>query len=821
MIISNLTKEEMAAINVLTERVQKRKQENDDAPHYISTQRTRSYMASWKETGADPANLRRVKAFARVLDDSPAVIRDGELIVGSETKYIHGNEMVWEFEIQDILDAVEKGKILGGRGEMGTAQINEEEKSELKEIAEFGKCMSVRELVRAALRREGLGEYIEMGCDGVRVIDTPIEWAGHPLPIFNPRVYKEGLNGIIARAKAEKEKVYASPGKLGDISPAIYDKLVTLNGIILTCDALIRFAKKHAELARSLANKKTNPVRKRELKEIAVRCEWVPANPPRTFAEALQSFWFIALGYRKESVAICPGRMDQDLYPFYEADLKQERLTKQEAAELLALLWVKMNELENFKFERLARIFPGTPLLQQVTLSGQTKEGKDATNDLSFLILEVTRQLKLPAPGVYVRWHTAINHDFMVKAVETNRETGAGLPAFLNDQSAVNRLLALGVSREDAEQWTAVGCLTFALGHCQFQPHALGFIIIPKVLEITLNNGIDPRTGKKVGLETGDVTKFTSMEQLYGAYWKQFDFFADWLAKGSFIGHSARMANHSLPMLTAMLDDCITKGLDAYQGGWRYSQLSIVWGVKGQPELADCLAAIKKLVFDEKKITMAQLVSALKANFEGNGYSDIQRLCLQAPKYGNDDDYADDIYNYVTLKTNEIITSKLNPWTGKPMLISRQALATHFFYGDRVGALPNGRKAYLPLYDGGLSPMQGQDVNGPTAVINSVTKVNHATPEQNGNVLNMKFSRQVLQTKASIERFIAMMKTFFERGGWHIQFNIINKEELLEAQKHPEQYKHLIVRVAGYSAYFVELPRDLQDEIIARTEQAI
>lgn len=822
MAISTLAVEETCNVNVLTDRVKKRKEECIKAPREILFQRARSITKSWKETEAEPNRIRWAKAFAQVLEDSPIVIRDGELIVGAETKAIRGAEIVPECNPYDVLEALER-RSHRTMSEVMMASIDPDEEG-IREVANYWIGRSVNDIVYSALKNKMGDSYTDL-IDGrkgkVAVLPDVNGTVYKTQTIFNPKVLNDGLGGIIRRAKEEKEQTINSAQFVPNSYNAIFHKTVILDVIVMTCEALIKYARRHAELARKMAQEESDPVRKRELVEIAECCEWVPENPPRNFREALQFYWFIHLGLRKEAPyhsGPCPARMDQWLYPYYEKDLREGKLTRQEAAELLGLVWVKLNEMQMVSGSYFEKEAAGS-LLQQVTLGGTTKDGLDATNELSYLILEVARQIKMPQPGIYVRWHNGIDYDFMVKAIETNRDTQGGIPAFLNDRIAIRNFLASGVKYDDAVEWSAAGCLSYVISHCNLASKITAYIIVPKVLEIALNNGIDPRTGLKVGPETGDVTEFTTIEQLYEAFWKQYDYFVDRAIKDYWVGYAAKIEHLGTPLTCIMIEDCLTRGLDVYEGGERYPELGVNFGQRGCVDVADSFAAIKRLVFDDKKITMAELMRALKANWEG--YEDVRQLCLRAPKYGNDDDYVDDIFNYVSLKCNEIILNKPNPCTGKKWRVSRPALTGHYPAGEVTGALPNGRKAKTPLYDAGLSPMVGADVNGPTALIKSATKVDHIGPEMDSLVLNMKLSPSMLRTRPSIDKMLALLKTFFDRGGWHIQFNIISREDLLEAKKNPEQWRHLVVRVAGYSAYFVDLPPAVQDEIISRTEHGL
>jgi pyruvate formate-lyase/glycerol dehydratase family glycyl radical enzyme len=822
MVISTAAVKETSKVNVLTNRVLKRKLECNDAPREILFQRARSLTASWKETEADPNRLRWGKAFARVLEDSAIIIRDGELIVGVETKGVRGAEIVPECNPYDVLEQMEK-KTHRTMSEVMMATIDPDEAG-IKEIANYWVGKSVNDIVYKAWQNKMGDSYTDL-IDGrrgkVAILPDVNGTVYKTQTIYNPRIMKNGLSGIIRQAKEEKERAINSAQFVPNDYTAIFHKTVILDVMVMTCEALIKYARKHADLAKKMAKTEKDPVRKQELAEIAETCAWVPENPPRTFREALQFYWFIHLGIRKEAPyhsGPCPARMDDWLYPYYKKDIEEGRLTRQEAAELLGLVWVKLNEMQNVSGSYFEKEAAGS-LLQQVTLGGTTIDGQDATNDLSYLILEVAQQIKMPQPGIYIRCHNGMDHDFMVKAIECNRETRGGIPAFLNDRIAIRNFLATGYTYEDAVEWSAAGCLSYVVSHCNLASKIAAYIIVPKVLEIALNNGVDPRTGMKAGKETGDVTKFTTMEQLYNAFWTQYDHFVDKGAKEYWVGYSSKVEHVGTPLTSILIEDCLKRGLDVYEGGERYPEMGVCFGQRGCVDVADAFAAIKKLVFDDKKVTMAQLMKALKANWEG--YEDVHQACLKAPKYGNDDDYVDDIFNYVSLKCDEIILSKPNPCTGRPWRVSRPALTGHYPAGEVTGALPNGRKAKTPLYDAGLSPMVGADVNGPTALIKSATKADHLMPYMDSMVLNMKLSPSMIQTRPSIEKVLSMLKTFFDRGGWHIQFNITSREDLLAAKKNPEQWKSLIVRVAGYSAYFVDLPPAVQDEIIARTEHGL
>jgi pyruvate formate-lyase/glycerol dehydratase family glycyl radical enzyme len=820
MAIASATRD-IDTVNALTKRVEKLKQEVEGAKSYASSQTSRSFTTSWKETEGQPLDLRRAKSYARILKDTPIIIRDGELIVGSISKYIRASAPVPTVEPALFLKKLENRRLKRMRSATDPSEIEPEEERILREDALFWDKYLPREDYLVEEMRRQLGEgYFELLRDRARVFDLPapqreLMLRNAPAPTLNLRILRDGLNSVIARARAEQKNMSSQ-------SPHVpaegYHKHILLDSMIIACEAVIEFAKKHAELARKLASEESDPLRKRELEEIALRCDWVPANSPRSFAEALQSLQFLLIGLLKDPSGDITslGRLDLYLYPYYKKDLSEGIITRQEAAELLGCMLVKVNEADVIiRGNQEDEIAAGGAFLTHITLGGRTKEGKDATNELSYLILDVVQQLKYANPAVYIRYHDGMKKDFLIKALEVNRDLAN--PSFLNDQLGTARFLARGVNIDDAVDWEAVGCLEYEISHVFSNRGFTGDINLAKIFELTLNNGFDPRTGKSLGLQTGDVSKFTRIEQFYEAFEKQFEWFVDIALKAYFVRNSiTTMEQGNHPLGSVMIEDCITKGLGPQEGGCeRYPGIiSVGVGHRGCTDVADSLTAIKKLVFEDKKMTMVELMDALKNNWEGK--SNVYQACLRSPKYGNDDDYADEMFNYLSLKIQEIILKKRDPITGRQVRSSRLAGPAHVPNGEVVGALPNGRKAWSPLNDAALSPMPGADVKGPTAVINSATKANHSWEEW-CITLNMKFSRPLLSTQQKLDNLLSLIKTFFDRGGWHIQFNILNADDLIDAKKHPEKWRNLIVRIAGYSAFFVDLAPNLQDEIIART----
>ena len=644
----------------------------------------------------------------------------------------------------------------------------------------------------------GMGD---VGQEGAKVIDMA-------------RLINEGLNSFIAEAKQERLEL-----AFAEYAGRDYRKETFLDAAIIACESVIAFAGRYAKLASDMAEKETNGARKAELQRIAGMLGHVPARPARSFYEALQSIWitFIALNLEMAGAGESFGRMDQYLYPFYAQDIEAGRLTRQDVAEMLGCLWVKLNEVESISGGDAQKLW-GAANFQDLTLGGASRGKRDATNELSYLILEVVRQLKLPQPAVYIRFNNYMSEEFLIKAVETARDHGAGNPAFIGDEMVMRNMLRKGVSFDDALDWVAEGCAGNMPAHHYYIKMA-GYMSGAKMLELALNNGVDPRTGKQVGLPTGNAEDFRSFEEVYGAYKKQFEWVTELNNKAGIRGIHAKAESYRLPFTSALMADCIKKGLDIHEGGARNVYATYHLQDRGMVDVADSLTAIKKVVFEENKITMKQLLEAMKADFEGDGPTEVRKMLLAAPKYGNDDDYADSMLNDISRWQAKKITSLPGPF-GVPVRSMRTGATVHYYFGGSVGALPDGRKAWQPLADGALSPMRGQDVKGPTAVINSATKREHME-DSDTLLFNMKVSPLTLKSTAGIRSFIALLKTFFDRGGNHMQFNMMDQKILIEAKKHPEQHRDLMVRVAGYSAYFVDLSPIVQDEIIARSVHTV
>jgi len=799
--------DEIDKVNVLTGRVKKRKEELLAASEHICSKRSRLVTESWKETEGQPIVTRRAKLFQKVMEGNPVVIRDGELIVGSQTEYVLGASPWIDFSSVPVAEILASENIQA-RGLVTESMLTEEDRRSLAEDLEYWKGRAPGEVVAELLNKavgmsaEDVADYEES-----RVFYFSPTLAPPGRAVDYGKVINLGLNGVLRELRQELEKLNLST--FGN-----YPKYEFLNAGIICCEAVIKFANRYAKLARELAEKEKDLARKDELKKIAEICEWVPANPARTFHEAVQSMWLIHLATNLENASDgeMPGRIDQYLYPLYEKDIAEGRITRQEAAELLGCLWVKLNELLSIRASLSLRELYQASHIQATTICGVDADGNDATNELSFLILEVTGQLAMPQPPLYIRYHKDISEELLIQAAECNRRHGAGSPAFLNDAPTLLLLLKKGIPLREARDWVGGGCIYTQIHHAS--PPIPGiFHHAAKVFDLTLHNGVDLKTGKQLGLATGDIRNFKSYNELYDAFIKQYEYFTELCVKIYRFLAQITPEVYCLPWTSMLIDDCIKRGEGCMRSGARRPQFGGL-ADRGWQNIGDSLTAIKKLVFEEKKISMAELLDALETNFEGK--EEIRQMLLAAPKYGNDDDYADDIFNTVCQDIGRIAYGHRDLY-GYPITIGRGAAAGYFFVGMGVAALPDGRKAWEPIADGSVSAVQGRDVKGPTAVVLSATKINH-TEYARSSVLNMKMTPTVLQTREGANKYISFIRSYFNRGGWHAQFNVIDRETLVDAQKHPEQHRNLLVRVGGFSAYFVELGPDVQNEIIARTE---
>ncbi|MDR0916543.1 MAG: hypothetical protein LBN02_05070 [Oscillospiraceae bacterium] len=831
--MSTINKQEIKAVQVLTPRLQKLKAEWEAAEPQVYVDDSVLFTQSWRETDGLPVDIRWAKALEKRLLECPLLIRDGELIVGSLTKFIRGNGTLCAMKPREILKMVESGKFDRKTSDTSSTNIDPDDLAALRADAEYWiehmpKVSSVNASVEFEMGEgvfdllfdrgmvfEGRGVRYEMD----RGLFQNYSSYGGGVAQVSVKCVSNGLNYVIDLCNKERERMMAEGDANSHGTAQFLRKFWLLKATIISCEAFIAYARRHAELARGMAANEPNPERVRELLRIADACERVPAEPPRDFFEAVQCVRLYHLICWKESSdrpEVPIGRLDQLLYPYYEADKKAGKITAQDAAELLGALWLKIRECENLvTIPREQRAAPGS-LLPNITLCGTDANGDDLTNEVSWLVLEAMAQIKLSEPAIYVRYGEKTPAEFIVHALECNREFGGGNPAFLNDTLGTMRYLDRGVPIEDACNWNASGCLGYHLDSLEHMGGGHNISQL-KVFELAMNDGFDPRTQKQLGIHTGDPRTFTTFEQVRDAYYKQLEYFTPILRKFKMLSWATEIAEGPMSGLRVAMqyEDCIPAGLASREGGARYPEGRACWlGSRGLVDLADSLAAIKKVVFTDKKATMAELLDACANNWEGA--EELHKLCVNAPKYGNDDDFADEIFDEMSIHVPEIMQQEVDPLTGKKPLMFIGAAAGHVGIGKAIGALPNGRNAGDPTCDAAASVMPGMDTNGPTAAINSATNQAYGYP-YSGYAMNMKFSKSILNTPEKIEKLSWLVKAFMKRGGWHIQFNIHSREELMDAQAHPENHKNLLVRVGGYSAYFIDLPPGLQTEIVNRT----
>ena len=800
---------------------------------------------SYRQTENEPMVIRRAKAFAHILENIPIVIRDLELIVGSTTIAPRGCQTYPEFSYEWLeaeFDTVETRSA-------DPFYISEKTKQELKEANAYWKGKTTSELATSYMEPETLlamehniftpGNYFYNG-------------VGH-VTVKYGEVLAIGFSGIKAKAQAELDKLCLADGDY-------QKKSRFLDAVMISCDAAIEYARRYARLALKEAEECTDPVRKRELLQIAQNCANVPERGATGFYEACQSFWFVQQLLQIESSghSISPGRFDQYMYPYYQKDMESGKITREFAQELMDCIWVKLNDLNKCRDAASAEGFAGYSLFQNLIAGGQNEEGIDVTNDLSFMSIQASMHVFLPQPSLSVRVWNGTPHEFLIRAAELTR-TGIGLPAYYNDEVIIPSLMSRGLTLQDARDYNIIGCVEPQKSGKTEGWHDAAFFNMCRPLELVFSNGMDK--GVRIGPATGNVEDMTTFEQFYDAYKKQMDYAIQLLVNADNAIDMAHAERCPLPFLSSMVDDCMKVGKTVQEGGAVYN----FTGPQGfgVANMADSLYSVKTLVYDEKKITMGELKEALATNYgKGLGAEDVAamtakianelkeagktigekevaailntvvaaseapevkangerilKLIEEVPKFGNDIPEVDAFARDVAYTYTEPLQNYKNP-RGGSFQAGLYPVSANVPLGAQTGATPDGRLAYQPVADG-VSPSAGKDVNGPTAAANSVSRLDHYIAS-NGTLFNQKFHPSALSGRNGLENFVGLIRSYFDQKGSHMQFNVVSRETLLDAQKHPEQYKHLVVRVAGYSALFTTLSKSLQDDIIRRTEQ--
>ncbi len=665
----------------------------------------------------------------------------------------------------------------------------------------FWKGRSLRELIfqemtpewKEAYKAGIFTEFMEQRAPGHTVLDN--------------KIYHKGMLDFQAAIQISLEKL----DYLND--PLAYARQEELKAMSICAAALVRFAERHAEKARQLAQVESDPQRKQELEQIALVCAQVPAHAPRNFWEALQYYWFVHLGVTTELNtwdSFDPGRLDQHLSPFYQRDLAQGVLTQVQAEELLQCFWIKFNNQPAPPKVGVTAAESGTYTdFAQINIGGVKEDGSDGVNEVSYLLLDVVEEMRLLQPSASLQVSKK-NPDRFIKRAARIIRTGFGQPSIFNADLIVQELVRMGKSVQDARNGGSSGCVEVgAFGKENY--NLTGYFNMPKILELTLHNGLDPRTSKQLGPQTGDPCQFETFDELFEAYQKQLRHFIEIKVRGNNVIERLYAEYMPAPFLSMLIDDCISTGKDYHNGGARYNT-SYIQGV-GLGTITDCMTAIQQHVFEEKTFKMEILLQALENNFEGAERL-RQVLLNKTSRYGNDDDRADHVMVRLFDAYYDAVVGRKNT-KGGSYQINLLPTTCHVYFGSVTGATPDGRQAWQPLSEG-VSPVQGADRHGPTAVLRSVAKMDHA--RTGGTLLNQKLTPNLLSDDAGLEKLVQLVRTYFKLDGHHIQFNVVDAETLREAKAHPEQHRDLIVRVAGYSDYFCNLSELLQDEIIARTE---
>ncbi len=831
-----------------TERIKKLKRAIVDAVPYVESERAVLVTESYKETEGLSPIMRRAKAAEKIFRSLPITIHDNELIVGAITKNLRSTEICPEFSYE----WVEKEFDTMGTRIADPFQIPKETAAELKEAFKYWDGKTTSALADSYMSQETK----DCISNGVFTVGNYFYGGVGHVCVDYGKVLKIGFTGII-------RQVMETMAKLDTSDPDYIKKKNFYEALIITYTAAIQFAHRYAEKAREMAAVCLDATRKAELLQIAANCDKVPEQGATNFYEACQSFWFVQILLQIEANghSISPGRFDQYMNPYLAID---KGISHEFSQELVDCVWVKLNDINKTRDEVSAQAFAGYAVFQNLIVGGQTEDGLDATNEMSYMCMEAVAHVKLPAPSFSIRVHQNTPDEFLYRACELTR-LGFGVPAMYNDEVIIPALCNRGVSLADARNYCIIGCVEPQCPHKTEGWHDAAFFNIAKVLEITLNNG---KAGdKQLGPVTGDITSFTNLEQLFEAYKKQMEYFVYHLAEADNCVDYAHAERAPLPFLSALVDDCIGRGKSVQEGGAIYNFTGPQ--AFGVADAGDSLCAIKKHVFENKEITMEQLKEALDHNFgdccdktcsaaesmdeariyeavkrilSNNGsinladlqaqlskpqkevsgskedYAQIKRILENTPWFGNDEDEVDmiarrcgQIYSYEVEKYK-------NPRGGQ-FQAGCYPVSANVLFGKDVGALPDGRLAKTPLADG-VSPRQGKDTNGPTAAAMSVAKLDHAN-YSNGTLYNQKFLPSALAGDEGLKHFASIVRSYFDHKGMHVQFNVIDRNTLLAAQKDPDQYKDLVVRVAGYSAQFTVLAKEVQDDIISRTEQTL
>ena len=784
----------------MTERIRKLREQSLNAENRISAERalliTEFYQSGMAD--AEPVPVQRALAFKYILEHKYICVNEGELIVGERGPAPKATPTYPEICIHSLQDL----EILNDRPKVSFKSDETTRAAYRDIIIPYWKGKSNRDRIFQNLPQEWKEAYTA----GVFTEFQEQRAPGHTA--LGIKMFRTGLLDL-------KEEIAESLAKTDLVNdPEGVDKRDELRAMDIVCDAMIRYAERYAERLEELAAEEKDPVRKKELEKMAAICRRVPAHAPTTVHEALQHYWFIHLGVVTELNpwdSFNPGRLDQSLYPLYKKQLEEGTVTQEEVYEMLQSFWVKFNNHPSPPKVGVTAEESNTYTdFCLINVGGVKEDGSDGVNEMSYILLDVIREMRLLQPSSMIQVSKK-NPDRFIRAAVEIIKTGFGQPSVFNTDALVQEMLRAGKDVRDARNGGCSGCVeTGAFGT---EAYILtGYFNLPKILELTLNDGFDKRTGKQIGLKTGTATDYRTYEELFAAYKAQVQHFMRIKLTGNNIIERIFMKYMPVPFLSVLIEDCIRNGKDYMCGGARYNS-SYVQGV-GLGSITDMLTALRYHVYDKKTIAMETMEKALANDFKG--FEELQyQLVYHTPKYGNDDDYADEQEVQVFDMYYDVLSGHKSP-RGADYRVNMLPTTCHVYFGKVTGATPDGRNAWKVLSEG-ISPVQGADTNGPTAVIRSAAKIDHI--KTGGTLLNQKFTPSLLSTEEGCNNLVHLIRAYFRMDGHHIQFNVVDADTLREAQKHPEDYRDLIVRVAGYSDYFHDLGEDLQNEIICRTEQ--
>ena len=782
----------------MNERIRRLRRLSLDTPTTLSIERALIETAFYKEHyGTMPIAVLRARNFYEICQKKTLYIGDDELIVGERGPLPKAVPTFPELTCHSVADLHTLNERPLQPYSISQADIDTYERV----VIPYWKGKTQRERIFGHVSKAWEEAYHA----GVFTEFMEQRAAGHTA--MDGKMYREGLLDV----KARIERRIASLDYIHD--PEATDKQQELEAMAISCDAAILFAERHAELAEQMAAKESDPRRKTELEKIADVCRWVPAHAPRDLWEAIQMYWFVHLGTVTELNgwdSMNPGHIDQHLFPFYQKGIREGTLTRDQAKELISCLWIKFNNQPAPPKVGVTALESGTYNdFTNINIGGVDRDGKSGANELSYMILEVQEELHELQPGLSIHIAENTPDEFLLAGIKVIRQ-GHGYPSVFNPDTYVKEMVRAGKTLEDAREGGCSGCIE--VGAFGKEAYLLtGYLNTPKILEITLNNGVDPETGKKLGLETGDPRLFSSFDELYEAWHRQMVYFVN--LKLSVNNYIERMFSLYAPatFLSLYIDDCIEKGKDYYSGGARYNTTYIQ--CTGLGTITDCLTALKKHVFEDHRYSMDEILRACAVNWKGEEKM-RQYIRNHTPFFGNDDDTADKVAVRVYDDLVDAIEGRPNTRGGKTQL-NMLSTTCHNYFGSVCGATPNGRFAHFAISDG-TSPAHGSDSHGPTAVIKSLGKLDQT--KSGGTLLNMRFVPALLRREEDQKKLASLIRTYFKFGGHHIQFNIVDTATLHDAQQHPDEYRDLLVRVAGYSDYFNDMTEQLQNEIIARTE---